>query len=90
VSVLIAIYQSERLKIAAGLVEGPTLIHELVNFRPKVNIATGNESFEAWRESIHDDLVLAVAMAVWFAENAMGRPFEAIGGGTRPVIHARQ
>ncbi len=40
----------------------------------RVNIATGNESFEAWREGIHDDLVLAVAMAVRFGENPP-RPF---------------
>jgi hypothetical protein len=27
--------------------------------------AAGNEQYEAWRESAHDDLVLAVALACW-------------------------
>jgi hypothetical protein len=36
----------------------------------KIKISvSGNESFEAWRESVHDDLVLATAMAVWQAEH---------------------
>ncbi len=69
VGTLIAIHQSGRLHTAAGLTLFPTLVNELVNFQLKVNIATGHDSYEAWRESVHDDLVLAVAMACWFAEN---------------------
>ncbi len=90
VAALLTIYQQERLQIAAGLADVPALIHELVNFRPKVNIATGHESFEAWRESDHDDLVLAAAMGVWFLENQPARPFEAFAGPPRPVINIRQ
>jgi hypothetical protein len=37
-------------------------------FRIKVT-ASANETFEAWRERDHDDLVLAAAIAVWCAEN---------------------
>ncbi len=66
---LVMLFQSERLKIAAGLAEGPVLINELVNFKVKVNLATGHDSYEAWRESVHDDLVLAVALACWHGEN---------------------
>jgi len=69
VSTLNAIHQSGRLQTAAGLTFWPTLVHELVNFKLKLNIATGHDSYEAWRESDHDDLVFAVAMAIWFAEN---------------------
>jgi len=65
---LVAVFQTERLKIAAGLVEGETLANELVNFKVKVNLATGHDSYEAWRGSVHDDLVLAVALAVWHGE----------------------
>jgi len=90
VSALLTIYQQERLQIAEGLADVPALIHELVNFRPKVNIATGHESFEAWRESDHDDLVLAAAMGVWFLETQLGRPFEIITGPPRPPINFRQ
>jgi hypothetical protein len=39
-----------------------------------VNIATGNDSYEAWREGIHDDLVLSVALACWFAEQFKPTP----------------
>jgi hypothetical protein len=49
-----------------GLAE--TLRKELLNFRIKVNIATGHDSYEARREGDHDDLVLAVALACWGAE----------------------
>jgi hypothetical protein len=33
----------------------------------KVNLATGHDSYEAWREEAHDDLVLAVSLACWYA-----------------------
>lgn len=66
---LVMLFQSERLKIAEGLAEGPVLVNELVNFKVKVNLATGHDSYEAWRESVHDDLVLAVALACWYGEN---------------------
>ena len=36
----------------------------------KVNVATGNESFEAWRERDRDDLVLATALPLWYSERA--------------------
>jgi hypothetical protein len=29
------------------------------------------DSFEAWRENPHDDLVLAIAIAAWVGERAM-------------------
>ncbi len=60
--------QTRRLLVAQGLPQAQQLRHELQNFRIKINIATGNESFEAWREKDHDDLVLAVAMAAWLGE----------------------
>ncbi len=65
---LVMLFQSGRLKIAEGLAEGPVLINELVNFKVKVNLATGHDSYEGWRESVHDDLVLAVALACWHGE----------------------
>ena len=59
--------QSGRLKIARGLPEAETLINELLNFKVKISLS-GHDSYEAWRESIHDDLVLSAALAVWWAE----------------------
>jgi hypothetical protein len=58
------------LKVAASLPEARTLLDELLNFRVKVSVATGNESFEAWRERDHDDLVLALAVGLWYARRA--------------------
>ena len=60
--------QSRRLHIAAGLAEANNLVRELQTFTAKINIATGAESFEAWRERDKDDLVLAVAMLCWYGE----------------------
>ncbi len=74
-SVLVALYQGHRLKTAKGLALAPTLLNELVNFKVKINIATGHDSYEAWRESIHDDLVLSVALACWYGESAPELPF---------------
>jgi hypothetical protein len=62
-----ALLQARRLKVAA-LPERELLERELTAFRIKVNVATGHETFEAWRERDHDDLVLAVALACWYGE----------------------
>ena len=32
---------------------------------------TGNDTCQAWREGDHDDLVLAVAVACWYAVHYM-------------------
>jgi hypothetical protein len=67
VSAVQAALQGRRLKIASRLKEAATLTRELSTFKVKITTA-GNETFESWRERDHDDLVLAVALAVWFAE----------------------
>jgi hypothetical protein len=56
-----------RLIVSPKLLEADALKRELAAFRVK-KLSTGNQTFEAWREGEHDDLVLAVAMAVWGAE----------------------
>ncbi|MCL6472539.1 MAG: hypothetical protein K6T91_06955 [Firmicutes bacterium] len=68
VSTLQVLFQTGRLKVAAGLPEARTLVEELLNFKVKINVKTAHDSYEAWREGIHDDLVLAVALACWYAE----------------------
>jgi len=65
VSALQAALQTGTLKIASSLDLAEVLREELLNFRIKVNIATGHDSYEHWREGDHDDLVLAAALAVW-------------------------
>jgi hypothetical protein len=59
--------QSGQLKIARSLENAETLKDELLNFRVKFNLATAHDSYEAWREGDHDDLVLAAALAAWRA-----------------------
>jgi hypothetical protein len=73
VSTLQVLLQTQRLKIAK-IPERELLIKELLAFRVKVSTA-GTESFEAWRERDHDDMVLATAMAVWLAERGQRHAF---------------
>jgi len=69
----LVLMQNKQLKIAEGLELTPILKRELLNFKVKINIATGHDSYEAWREGDHDDLVLAVAMACWTGERYMSK-----------------
>lgn len=61
-------FQNKDLKIARGVPEADTLIKELTNFKVKINL-NGHDQYEAWREGIHDDIVLSAAMGVWLGEN---------------------
>ena len=63
-------FQADRLKISRALPEAAQLIEELQNFKMKITLA-GNDTYEAWRESDHDDLVLAAAMAAWYGEKKL-------------------
>ena len=82
VSTLQVLLQQGRLRAAAGLPLWPVLRSELQNFKAKINLGTGHDTYEAWREGDHDDLVLSLAMACWFAENR--RPLSAA---ELPTVH---
>jgi phage terminase large subunit-like protein len=43
-----------------------TLVRELENFQVKINPATGHDSYSAWRENEHDDLVFSLSLACWY------------------------
>jgi len=62
------LFESDMLKIAEELPDAKTLVEELMNFKVKLSKA-GHDSYEAWREGVHDDLVLAVALACWYGQN---------------------
>ena len=66
-SVLAVLLQSKRLTVARALPEAATLVKELLGFKVKISTA-GHDTYEAWREGVHDDLVLAVALACWASE----------------------
>ena len=76
VTTLLKLYQTGRFEPVEGLALFPAFVNELVNFKVKINIATGNDSYEAWRESVHDDLVLAVALACWYWEYEASKQME--------------
>jgi hypothetical protein len=65
------LFQTGRLMVARELPLADTLIQELANFKVRITPAL-NETYEAWRDGDHDDLVLALAMAAWFGENLPG------------------
>jgi hypothetical protein len=60
-------FHTGALKLAEGLTLWPVLKEELLNFRRKINLTTAHDSYEHWRETDHDDLVLATALACWRA-----------------------
>jgi hypothetical protein len=67
VKVLQVLLRHGRIKIAPSLPEAKKLVREFLNFRVKITPAA-NETFGAWREGVHDDLVLAIAIAAWAGE----------------------
>ena len=70
--------QTARLKIAPSLADAPTLQRELETFKATVAIAP-QDTCEAWREGQHDDLVLAVALALWCGARPEVVPYYAVG-----------
>jgi hypothetical protein len=82
--VVAVLLQTERLKIASGMELADVLVRELTSFRVKVS-ASGHDSYgngTEWRDAEHDDLVLAVALALWLAEHgSKGRHFAMVALG---------
>ena len=62
---VVALVESGRLKIAADIVHSGTLVQELLGFKLRVNKRTRRASYAAGKQTIHDDLVLALALACW-------------------------
>jgi hypothetical protein len=61
----VAALQQGKIRIAKGIKDRDALVNELRNYKRTTNIATGNVSFEPWRESDHDDLLFATCLALW-------------------------
>ena len=80
VSTMHVLLQAERVKFAEALPDTQVLVKELLNFQVKIT-ATAHDTYGAWREGTHDDLVLAVALAAWAAEHMPRSPFEGLGKG---------
>jgi hypothetical protein len=74
VAALVVPFHTGTLKVAGSLKLWPTLREELLNFRRKIDLRLAHDSYEHWRESDHDDLVLACALACWWARRGASRP----------------
>jgi hypothetical protein len=64
--------QGKRLKIAEELPEAEMLVRELQTFTAK-NTSNENDTYGSWREGGNDDLIFAVALALW-SGNQPGPP----------------
>jgi len=73
--------QRGKLKVAEGLPEAQVLTAELRNF--EVNITLNANAVYSHRDGEHDDLVLAVALALWGAKKrpSYAYSFSYLGGG---------
>jgi hypothetical protein len=69
-----SLLESGRFKWAASLPLGPDFTEELLNFGVRINRRTGRESYAARGSGKHDDLVLAVSLACWYAEQGERLP----------------
>jgi hypothetical protein len=77
ISALDARLHTGELRFAAELTESGAMADELKDFRRKVN-AAGRATWEA-RVGKHDDLVLAVAIALWQFVGKTNAPIAAVG-----------
>lgn len=66
-----AAFGSRKLKITSELDLAQDLLRELRQFSIKITKA-GNASYEAFKESDHDDLVISLGLAVWWAQFSRG------------------
>lgn len=71
---LVSAYQTQRFKMPppSKLPIIETFVEELQGFKMKIDKETGHDSYEAWLEKIHDDLVMAVGILVWWFDKTFG------------------
>jgi hypothetical protein len=68
VGTLQVLLQNNRLRVSWKLRLASILTGEMLNFKIKIDPRTAHDSYSAWREAEHDDLILATALAAWWAE----------------------
>lgn len=72
--------QNGTVRIARSLPLAEALVRELAGFRMKITVRTGVDA-PAWREGAQDDLVLALATALWVADKKIKLPRTLCFGG---------
>lgn len=71
VTMLASVFQTGRVKIAKQLPLADRLKEQLLKFSAKIT-RTKEMSFEALTEDVHDDLVIAIALPIWYLEKING------------------
>lgn len=66
---LATLHEAGRVKLPLGLPLADVLEKEMRAFQLKQDPRTGHLLYEAKRESDHDDLVIALALSVWYRHN---------------------
>jgi len=70
--------QNRRLRVGRNLPMAAELVREMLSFRAKItpagNVVYGAPDTSDWRTGVHDDMTLAVALAVWAVEDGIGAP----------------
>jgi hypothetical protein len=61
------LFQQHRIRISARLPDTPTLVNELLNYRIKTS-DNGHHSYGPESSHDHDDLLLALSLALWIGE----------------------
>lgn len=70
---LVVLFEEGKLRLIDDHPEARALVSELGNMRIKVTSET-QAGYEAWRQNQHDDLVFALALAVWRTRASAPRP----------------
>ncbi len=67
---LTALSQARPVRLALGerVPFAREVRQEMQSFTAKINHETAHESFAAWREQLHDDLILAMSLCTWWGE----------------------
>ena len=81
--------QRPAMRILKTLELAETLKTEILNLKLKIDPLTAHDSYSAWREGDHDDLILATGIALWHGENSLPKPsfipFMPFFGESRPM-----
>lgn len=59
-----AIFTGRRISILPTAKDAKTFITELANYKLKIS-QNGTDTYEAWRDKIHDDLVMSTGIGLW-------------------------
>jgi hypothetical protein len=83
VGVVQSLLQTRKLKFAEGLPLVSTLVKELLGFQIKIS-AAAHDTYGNWRDGEHDDLVLGLALCLWYQARAPRFRPTSMAGERRP------